>query len=115
MQRTKIITIVENILVNTLRLLVNLSCTKDNVQHFLIEKIMVLARFMDPTMDEGIVLRTVVIQLNVLQNIANDPVLKEKAKDLAEGVEDKLDVLETCRNEEIATKAKKIKKLLNNL
>lgn len=55
--------------VNALRLLVNFSCNKENVEHFLTEKILILAKFMDPEIDEDIILRTVVIELNVLLNI----------------------------------------------
>jgi len=40
---------------------------------------------------------------------------QSKAKYLAEGVEEKLDVLENHQNEEIATKAMKIKTLLKQL
>lgn len=47
----------------------NFSCNKENVEYFLIEKILVLERFMDQENSEDIILRTVVIELNVLLNI----------------------------------------------
>jgi len=48
---------------------VNFSCNKENVEYFLIEKILVLAKYMDPENGDDVILRTVVIELNVLLNI----------------------------------------------